>query len=146
MNVNYLLDSDHIEINGAEIRVRDSFVQVETKTGISLFVSEKNKKCTIVSEDEFQLYFNENRLYMWTLSPDESFFKFKRKKFYLRRLGLADFLKVLFAQDIKWEFNQQLSFLDQVCVRLKDNGVDFIFGFDEQYPKGELGKIGFYNR
>ena len=50
-------------------------------------------------------------------------------------------MSVLFNEKIKWEFNQKLTFLDQISIQLENN-VNFMFGFDEKNKKGCLGKIG----
>ena len=145
MNVNYILNQNYIKINGQKIFIGDNINEIETKTDLSLFVSQENKDSTIVSEEDFQLHFKENILYMWTISPEKSFLNSNSKKTKLNKIKFNGFLKILFSENIKWEFNQALTFSDQVCIRL-ENEVDFIFGFDKKNRKGYLGKVGFYNK
>lgn len=145
MNVNYLLNKNYIEINGQEIFIGDTINEIEIKTNLSLFVSQENSDSTIISEGDFQLHFKKDMLYMWTISPEKSFLTSNSKKTKLNKIKFNSFLKILFSKNIKWEFNQALTFSDQVCIRLKNN-VDFIFWFDKKNRKGCLEKVGFYNK
>lgn len=144
MNVDYLLDKKYIKINEQQIFIGDTFNEIETKTNLSLFVSQDNNEYSIVSADDFQLHFKDSIFYMWTLSPEKSLFHINSKKIKLNKIKFNYFLDILFDNNIHWEFNQSLTFLDQVSIRL-DNGVDFMFGFDKKNKKGYLGKVGFYN-
>ncbi|MCF2875191.1 MULTISPECIES: hypothetical protein [unclassified Tenacibaculum] len=141
MNVNHILTQDYIEINGYKIFIGNSFKEIETKIKSTLFISQKNNDSTIVSEGDFQLHFKENLFYMWTISPYKSFLFFDKTKRKLNGIKFNQFLKILFKEKIKWEFNQELTFSDQISIQL-ENKVNFIFRFDEKNRKGHLGKIG----
>lgn len=145
MNVDYILNKDYIKIYDQKIFIGETIHQIEEKINCNLFISLKNNDSTIISENDFQLFFKQNSLYMWTISPDTSFFNFNLKKVKLSSMKLNSFLKILFKKNIQWEFNQNLTFSDQLCIRL-DNNVHFIFAFDKANPKGSLSKIGFYEK
>jgi len=141
MNVNYILNKDFIKIGGQKIFPGNSFNEIETKTGLTFFISIQNDNYIIASEQEFQLHFKENILCMWTISPEKSFFTLNSKKKRLNEIKFESFLKILFNKKIKWEFNRELTFLDQICIQL-ENKVEVIFGFDKKNRKGYIGKIG----
>ncbi|WP_196890174.1 hypothetical protein [Aureivirga sp. CE67] len=144
MNINYILTEKYIVINGKEIFIGETINEIENKTNLSLYISQKTEDTIIVSEQDFQLYFKNKMLYMWTISPDKSFLFSNLKKKKLIEIQFNNFLEILFLENIKWEFNKVLTFSGQICVRL-ENRVDFIFGFDKKNKKVQLSKVGFYS-
>lgn len=144
MNVNYILEKNFLKINGEKIYFGDTYNDIKSKTSVSFLVSAKEEDYLICTREEFQLHFKKSKLFMWTISPEKSFFRINKKKIMLNKLKFNRLIKILFIENIKWEFNQELTFLDQVTIRLENN-IQFIFKFDIRNKKGVLGKVQFTN-
>jgi len=142
MNVNYLLKESYIKLNGVKIYLDDSFEEIKKKTNLELFISQKLDNNLIISEKDFQLYFESDKLFMWVLIPNYSFFKNNNQKVALKNITFNEFLNILHQKKVTWNFQQKLTLLNQICIQTS-NGLNFIFIFNLENKNGLLSKIGF---
>lgn len=141
MNVNYLLKKSYVKLNSVKIYLDDNFDEIKKKTNLELFVSQQFDNSLIISEKDFQLYFESNKLFMWVLIPHNSFFKYNSQKIYLKNITFNKFLKIIYQKKIDWNFQQELTFLNQICIKTS-NGLNFIFTFNLESQDGILSKVG----
>ena len=140
MNVDYILTKKHIKIKNHNVTIGDAIDQINALIPSVSSESATNTKNTIVSEGDFQLHFKDHALNMWSLSPEHSYFGTKSKKIKLRKLSHHDFVKILYKNNIRWEFDQELTFSEQLAIRLENN-VKFLFSFSKKNKKGILKKV-----